>query len=80
MPYLRKRGYMWVLKIVTDGQIDSLTNLIKCVVVCHSYSSTSWSMSLWDPNIHPSLYHCMGKKKQQNCRDSRNWENSGKIK
>ena len=24
---------MWVLKIVTDGQTDSLTNLIKCVVV-----------------------------------------------
>ena len=30
--------YTWVLKIVTDGQTDNLTNLIKCVVVCHSYS------------------------------------------
>ena len=30
--------YTWVLKIVTDGQTDSLTNLIKCVVVYRSYS------------------------------------------
>ena len=25
--------YTWVLKIVTESQTDSLTNLIKCVVV-----------------------------------------------
>ena len=43
--------YTWVLKIVTDGQTDSLTNLIKCVVVCRSYSYAFWSTSLWAPVI-----------------------------
>ena len=28
-------------KIVTDGHTDSLTNLIKCEVVCRSYSYAS---------------------------------------
>ena len=42
---------MWVLKIVTDGQTDSLTNLIKCVVVCRSYSYAFWSTSLWAPGL-----------------------------
>ena len=48
--------YTWVLKIVTDGQTDSLTNLIKCVVVYRSYSYAFWSTSLWAPGIiypHP---------------------------
>ena len=36
--------YTWVLEIVTDDQTDSLTNLIKCVVVYRSYSYT---LSLW---------------------------------
>ena len=35
--------YTWVLKIVTDSQTNSLTNLIKCVVVCRSYSYAFWS-------------------------------------
>ena len=39
--------YTWVLKIVTTCQTDSLTNLIKCVVVCRSYSYAFWSTSLW---------------------------------
>ena len=43
--------YMWVLKIVTDSQTVSLTNLIKCVVVCCSYSYAFWSNSLWAPDI-----------------------------
>ena len=42
--------YTWVLKIVTDGQTDSLTNLIKCVVVYRSYSYAFWSTSLWAPD------------------------------
>ena len=42
---------MWVLKIVTDGQTDSLTNLIKCVVVYCSYSYAFWSTSLWAPGL-----------------------------
>ena len=46
-----KGVYIWVLKIVTNGQTDSLTNLIKCVVVCHSNSYTFWSISLWAPDI-----------------------------
>ena len=41
----------WVLKIVTDGQTDSLTNLIKCVVDYRSYSYAFWSTSLWAPDI-----------------------------
>ena len=36
--------YTWVRKIVTDGQTNSLTNLIKCMVVYCSYS-------LWAPVI-----------------------------
>ena len=43
--------YTWVLKIVTDSQTDSLTNLIKCVVICRSYSYAFWSTSLWAPVI-----------------------------
>ena len=43
--------YMWVWKIVTEGQTDSLTNLIKCVVVYHSYSYAFWSTWLWAPVI-----------------------------
>ena len=46
--------HLWVLKIVTDGQTDSLTNLIKCVVICRSYSYAFWSTSLWAPVI----LHC----------------------
>ena len=42
--------YTWVLEIVTDSQTDSLTNLIKCIVVYRSYSYTFWSTSLWDPD------------------------------
>ena len=38
---------MRVLKIVTDGQTDSLA---KCMVICHSYSYPFWSMSLWAPD------------------------------
>ena len=41
---------MWVLKIVTDGQTDSLGKLIKCVVIRHSYSYAFWSMSLRAPD------------------------------
>ena len=43
--------YTWVLKIVTDGQTDSLPNLIKCVVVYCSYSYALWSTSLSAPGI-----------------------------
>ena len=35
--------YTWVLKIVTDGQTDSLTNLIKCVVVYRLRFLSSWA-------------------------------------
>ena len=35
--------YTLVLKIVTDDQTDSLTNLIKCKVVYHSYFYAFWS-------------------------------------
>ena len=52
--------YTWVLKIVTDGQTGSLTNLIKCVVVCRSYSNAFWLMSLWAPGItctYPLVLH-----------------------
>ena len=41
---------MWDLKIVADGQTDSLTNLIKCVVIYRSYSYAFWSTSLWAPD------------------------------
>ena len=37
----------WVLKIV---QTDSLTNLIKCMVVCRSYAFTFLSTSFWGPD------------------------------
>ena len=49
--------YTWVLKIVTDGQTDSLTNLIKCVVVYRSYS---YALSLWAPGYRkpPKLDYC----------------------
>ena len=50
--------YTWILKIVTDGQTDSLTNLIKCVVVYRSYSYAFWSTSLWAPdNIYIYIYN-----------------------
>ena len=50
--------YMWVLKIVTDGQTDNSTNIIKCVVLCHSYSYAFWSTSLWSPgSIYDLLYY-----------------------
>ena len=37
-------------KVVTDGQTDSLTNLIKFVVVYCSYSYAFWPKSLWAPD------------------------------
>ena len=50
--------YKWLLKIVTDSQTDSLTNLIKCMVVCRSYSYTFWSTLLWaSVFIYSRLYH-----------------------
>ena len=39
------------IHVVTDGQTDSLTNLIKCMVVYSFYSCTFWSTSLWSPGV-----------------------------
>ena len=47
-----KGVYTWVLKIVTDGQTDSLTNLIKCMVGYRFYSYAFWSMWLWTPDMY----------------------------
>ena len=47
--------YMCVLILVTDCQTDSLTNLIRCVVVYRSYSYTFWSTSLWAP-VYTQLF------------------------
>ena len=45
--------YTWALKIVTDGQTDSLHDQFNemrgCLHVYLSYSYAFWSMSLWAP-------------------------------